>query len=201
MNLRKAWPDDGGHSRTGQHVGLYGHEAASDPDVDAGKMEKVLDMAYGLRASGQTSIPTMAEMKPELPVIDKRGKIIITDARTIKPGDPVHGLWALGRYRRSDNAYSDKIWLCPDFPDWQPSLILRDRYGRPEPYRGHSEESEMASTGYLWAKTMSGLLAPVLAMGKRYTAGLLNLRFNGEMITERLVAILGRYLRSRRNAS
>src|SRR5438552_3490049 len=55
--------------------------ASRDPSVDVDKLERLLGMAERLEARQAKAAYTKAlvEMKPKLPVIDKRGKIIIRD--------------------------------------------------------------------------------------------------------------------------
>jgi len=158
--------------------------AASDPDVDAGKMEKLLDMALRLeeRQAKAAYTKAMAEMKPELPVIDKRGKIIITDKndKTKVIQSTAYGLW-----EDIDAAITPILmkfgfvltFRTGNLPDGRVTVT-----GVLSHVGGHSEESEMAlpldTSG---SKNNVQAAGSSTSYGKRYTAGaLLNLRFKGE---------------------
>lgn len=157
--------------------------AARDPAVDIEKMERLFAMQERamLRQARVAYAEALAAMQPELPVIDRKGKIIIKD----KGGDKViqstpYALWedtneaikpVLARHGFS---LSFKVGMAPDGKITVTGILMHRE--------GHEEETTITlphdSTG---SKNAVQAVGSSTSYGKRYTAGLLlNLTSRGE---------------------
>lgn len=160
------------------------NRAAFDPSVDANKIEMLLRMAREFKADDAKAAyaRAMVAMKPELPVIDRKGRIIITDKndKTKIIQSTPYGLW-----EDIDAAITPVLA--------KHGFVLTFRTGAGPEGRitvtgvlmhelGHSEESTMPlpldTSG---SKNNVQAAGSSTSYGKRYTAtALLNIRFKGE---------------------
>jgi len=157
--------------------------AARDPQVDIEKMERLFEMQERamLRHARVAYAEALAAMQPELPVVDRKGKITIKD----KGGDKViqstpYALWedtneairpVLARHGFS---LSFKVGMAPDGKITVTGILMH--------CEGHQEDTTIVlphdSTG---SKNAVQAVGSSTSYGKRYTAGLLlNLTSRGE---------------------
>lgn len=161
--------------------------AASDPNVDIDKMERLMQMHERLaeRNARASFAASLAQMQPELPVVDRRGLIEVRkkDASGERNGDiqqsTPYALWEdineairpiLGKY---GFALSFRVKKEADRVEVTGVLSHRD---------GHSEETmlslPMDTTG---SKNNVQAIGSSTSYGKRYTAmALLNITSRGE---------------------
>jgi len=156
------------------------YRAASDPSVDAGKMEKLLDMAIRLedRQAKAAYNRDMLLVKPKLPVIDRKGRIEVRekDASGKRTGDLTQST-PYAKWEDIDEA------ITPILNEHGFTLTFRTGNTAVLSHReGHSEESAMTLP-----LDTSGSKNNVQAAGSstkyamRYTASaLLNIRTKGE---------------------
>ena len=160
--------------------------AASDPNVDIDKMERLMQMHERLtdRAARSAFAAALAEMQPELPVVDRKGLITIhkkdapkTEANVIQ--STAYALWEdineairplLSKY---GFALSFRVKKAEDRVEVTGVLSHRE---------GHSEETmlslPMDTTG---SKNNVQAIGSSTSYGKRYTAmALLNITTRGE---------------------
>lgn len=160
--------------------------AAFDPAVDADKIERLIEMARRVRADDakQAYIAALVVMKPQLPTIDRNGRIVIhtkgadkTDANIIQSTE--YALWedidAAITPILADNGFV-LTHLCGKGSEGRITVtgVLSHK-------QGHEKETTMElpldSSG---SKNNVQAVGSSTSYGKRYTAGLLlNLRFKG----------------------
>lgn len=160
------------------------NRAAFDPSVDADKIERLLNMAREFKKDEAKAAyaKAMIAMKPEMPVIDRKGKIVITDKndKTKIIQSTPYALW------EDIDAAITPILARHGF-------VLTFRTGAGAEGRitvtgvlthemGHSEESTMPlpldTSG---SKNNVQAAGSSTSYGKRYTAtALLNIRTKGE---------------------
>lgn len=163
-------------------------KAAADPNTDADKMERLLAMHERLKASQAkaTYLAALAEMKPELPVIDRRGRIEVREktASGKRDGDVTqntpYALW-----EDIDEAITPILakrgfvltFRCGVAQDGK--ITVTGVLGHRD---GHSEETTITlphdSTG---SKNSVQAIGSSVSYGKRITATLLlNIRTKGQ---------------------
>lgn len=157
--------------------------AASDPNVNIDKMERLLQMQeriMGQRARGAYAA-ALSRMQPELPIVDRRGRIEIKDKTTqeVKQSTP-YALWedlneaikpVLGRH---GFALSFRTGLADDGRVKVTAILSHED--------GHQEETTMVlphdSTG---SKNAVQAIGSSTSYGKRYAAcAILNITSRGE---------------------
>lgn len=161
--------------------------AASDPNTNVEKMEKLLEMYERMEARNAKAAYAAAflAMKPELPVIDRRGRIVIHEKGKDKIDENIIQETPFARWEDIDEAITPILT--------QHGFVLTFRSGVAVDGKvtvtgilmhegGHSEETTMALP-----HDSSGSKNPVQAVGsstsygRRYTATLLlNIRTHGE---------------------
>ena len=158
--------------------------AAADPQTDVGKMERLLGMARQMKFDEARAayIKAMVRMKPLLPVIDRKGRITITDKadRSKVIQSTPYALW---------EDIDEKI--SPVLASHGFSLTFRSGVGQDGKItvtgvlgheEGHTEETTITlphdSSG---SKNSVQAVGSSTSYGKRYTATLLlNIRTKGE---------------------
>lgn len=158
--------------------------AASDPKTDVDKLERLLGMYERITAREAKAAYTraMVAMKPELPVVDRKGRIEITDKAThtkIIQSTP-YALWEdideaiTPILSKHGFALTFRVGTTTDGKITVTGVLSHQD--------GHSEETTLPlphdSTG---SKNSVQAVGSSLSYGKRYTAtALLNIRTRGE---------------------
>jgi hypothetical protein len=162
--------------------------AAQDPNTDVGKLERLLGMYERITAQKAKAdyITALVQMKPKLPVIDRKGRIEVRkkDAGGERTG-AVQQSTPYARWEDIDEAITPILaehgfvltHRCGTAPDGK--ILIT---GVLSHAGGHSEETTMAlphdSSG---SKNAVQAVGSSTQYGKRYTAGLLlNIRTRGE---------------------
>ncbi|WP_298800054.1 ERF family protein [uncultured Devosia sp.] len=161
--------------------------AAFDPRVDADKVAKLVDMARTVRADDAKAayIKAMIRMKPELPIIERKGRIIIHEKGMAKTDANIIQATPYARWEDIDEAITPilnkhgftlthRTGFLPDGKVTVTAIVSHKL--------GHSEESTMAmpldTSG---SKNNVQAVGSSISYGKRYTASaLLNLRTKDE---------------------
>lgn len=182
---------EGGAPAAAQPVTILNiiERAAFDPNVDADKVAKLLEMARQHEADQAKRAYTkaMLKVKLELPIIDRRGAIQIHEKGKPKTDDNLIQSTAFARWEDIDAA------ITPILNKHGFTLTFRTGNGPAPEYRvivtgvlaheeGHSEESSMAlpldTSG---SKNNVQAAGSSTSYGKRYvTTSLLNIRTKGE---------------------
>lgn len=166
-----------------QSAGLIAviERAATNPDVDIDKMERLLEMHERITARDAKAayFSALAVMQPELPVIERRGTISVP-AKDGKTGhNTPYALWEdvneAIRPHLACNGFALSFRVNKDADRVEVTGILSHR-------QGHSEETmlslPMDSTG---SKNNVQAIGSSVSYGKRYTAfALLNITSRGE---------------------
>lgn len=163
------------------------NRAAFDPMVDADKIERLMEMARRVKADDAKAsyISALVIMKPLLPVIDRKGRIIIHEKGTAKTDVNIIQSTAYARWEDIDEA------ITPILNEH--GFVLTHRCGVGAEGRitvtgvlshkmGHEEQTTMQlpldTSG---SKNNVQAVGSSTSYGKRYTASLLlNLRTKGE---------------------
>jgi hypothetical protein len=163
------------------------NRAAFDPSVDANKIEMLLRMAREFKADDAKAAyaRAMVAMKPELPVIDRKGRIVIHEKGKEKTDANIQQSTPYALWEDIDAAITPVLA--------KHGFVLTFRTGAGPEGRitvtgvlthelGHSEESTMPlpldTSG---SKNNVQAAGSSTSYGKRYTAtALLNIRFKGE---------------------
>lgn len=161
--------------------------AARDPSVDVDKMERLLALKerHEMQAARAAYFKAFAEMKPELPVIDRKGRIVIHEKGKDKVEANIIQETAFARWEDIDEA------ITPILTRHGFSLMFRSGVapdgkititGILAHVGGHSEETTITlphdSSG---SKNPVQAVGSSLTYGKRYAATfLLNIRTKGE---------------------
>jgi hypothetical protein len=162
--------------------------AARDPQTDVGKLERLMAMAERLetRNAKAAYLAALVKMKPELPVINRRGRIEVRKkgASGERDGD-IQQSTAFARWEDIDQEITPILqkhgfvltFRCGTAPDGKVTVT-----GVLGHEAGHTEETTMAlphdSTG---SKNAVQAVGSSTSYGKRYTASLLlNIRTKGE---------------------
>lgn len=161
--------------------------ALDNPAVDPNKLEKLLDLALRVRAEDAKTafIAAMTQMKPDLPIIDRKGHIVIHEKGKEKVPANVIQDTAFARWEDIDEAITPILqkhgfvltFRSGTAPDGKVSVtaVLSHKLG-------HSEETTIAlmhdGSG---SKNPVQAIGSSLSYGKRYAATfLLNIRTKGE---------------------
>jgi hypothetical protein len=161
--------------------------AASDPNVDIDKMERLMAMHERMteRAAKTAYAAALAEMQPKLPVIDRRGAIVVRakDAKGERTGEvqqnTAYALWEdindAIRPLLAEYGFALSFRLKKDGDRVEVTGVLSHR-------EGYSEETvlslPMDTTG---SKNNVQAIGSSTSYGKRYTAmALLNITTRGE---------------------
>jgi len=163
------------------------NRAAFDPSVDANKIERLLEMTLKFQAADAKTAyaRAMIAMKPQLPIIDRKGRIVIHEKGKEKTDANIQQSTPYARWEDIDAAITP-ILAAHGF-------VLTFRTGAGAEGRitvtgilthkdGHSEESTMPlpldTSG---SKNNVQAAGSSTSYGKRYTAtALLNIRTKGE---------------------
>jgi hypothetical protein len=162
--------------------------AASDPNTDVDKLERLMAMAERLEARNAKAayLAALVKMKPELPVIDRKGRIEVRKKGASGDRDgEVQQSTAFARWEDIDEKITPILekhgfvltFRCGTAPDGKVTVT-----GVLGHEAGHTEETTMAlphdSTG---SKNAVQAVGSSTSYGKRYTASLLlNIRTKGE---------------------
>lgn len=163
--------------------------AAADPSVDVDKMERLMAMAERMEArNARTSYyAAMAEMKPDLPIINRRGRIEVRekDKQTgQRTGELVQNT-SYARWEDIDEAITPILHKNGFALTFRPGVAQDGKItvtGILTHKEGHSEEAMITlphdSTG---SKNAVQAVGSSTSYGKRYAATmLLNIRTKGE---------------------
>ena len=150
--------------------------AAQDPTVDVDKLERLLQMGRQVRADDAKAayIQALVKMKPLLPVIDRKGRIVIHEKGKEKVAANIVQDTAFARWEDIDAAITHRSGTATDGKIEITAVLSH--------VAGHSEETTMAlphdSSG---SKNPVQAVGSTTSYGKRYTASLLlNIRTKGE---------------------
>jgi len=160
--------------------------AASDPNVDIDKMERLMQMHERLteRAAKAAYFAALAEMQPELPVIERNGNIVIHKKDAPKTAENViqstsYALWEdineAVRPLLAKHGFALSFRVKKDADRVEVTGVLSHR-------EGHFEETTLSlpmdTTG---SKNNVQAIGSSTSYGKRYTAmALLNITTRGE---------------------
>lgn len=160
--------------------------AASDPSVDIDKMERLMQMHERMtdRAARAAYFAALAEMQPELPVVGRKGNIVIHKKDMAKTPENViqstpYALWEdineAVRPLLAKHGFALSFRIKKDGDRVDVTGVLSHR-------EGHSEETTMSlpmdTTG---SKNNVQAIGSSASYGKRYTAiALLNITTRGE---------------------
>lgn len=162
--------------------------AARDPSVDVDKLERLMAMAERLEARNAKAafLAALVKMKPELPVIDRKGRIEVRKKTASGERDgEIQQSTAFAKWEDIDEKITPILerhgfvltFRCGVAPDGKVTVT-----GVLGHQAGHTEETTMSlphdSTG---SKNAVQAVGSTTSYGKRYTATLLlNIRTKGE---------------------
>lgn len=161
--------------------------AASDPNVDVDKMERLMAMAERLEARNARTAyyAAMAEMKPDLPIINRRGRIEVREkVNGQRTGDVIQNT-SYARWEDIDEALTPVLHNHGFALTFRPGVAQDGKItvtGILTHREGHTEEATITlphdSTG---SKNAVQAVGSSTSYGKRYAATmLLNIRTKGE---------------------
>lgn len=161
--------------------------ASRDPSFDVGKLAELLAMneRENVKQAKRTYLAAMAKMKPELPVIDRKGHIIIHKKDMPKTKDHIIQDTAFARWEDIDEKITPVLARHGFVITFRAGMAADGKVtvtGILSHVDGHSEETTVPlphdSSG---SKNPVQAVGSALSYGKRYAATfLLNIRTKGE---------------------